>query len=174
MKFRKLFLATTLLFSLTVLSPLPVFAEKKCAGVSTSVIGCEDGKDGIEAILSLVITILTFGVGALATFGIVVSGIQYMTAQDNVEKMKKAKNRILQIVIGIFLYTVLWAFLNWLLPGGIFNGSTPISPSDPESTSPDSGSKGSDGKDSSKKSSKKTREEGTESILDSSPSSPNI
>jgi len=75
--------------------------------------------DGVWKILAFVVSILTVGVGILATLGLIVSGIQYTTAGDSTEKTTKAKKRILEIVIGLAAYALLWAVANWLIPGGL-------------------------------------------------------
>lgn len=77
------------------------------------------GDDGIPKILGTVITILTYGIGIAATVGIVISGLEYISARDDQGKIVKAKNRIFNIVLGLVAYAVLWGFLNWLIPGGI-------------------------------------------------------
>ena len=43
-----------------------------------------------------------------------------MTAKDNAGQMAAAKTRLIAIGIGLATYAVIWAFLQWLLPGGIF------------------------------------------------------
>ncbi|MBQ3430588.1 hypothetical protein IJG20_00585 [Candidatus Saccharibacteria bacterium] len=95
-----------------------------CAGVDTNLISCDedDGKgSGIFHILTIVLNVLTFGVGAAGVLGLVISGIQYMTAAGNQAQMTKAKNRIVQVVIGLVFYGLFWALLEWLIPGGILN-----------------------------------------------------
>ena len=79
---------------------------------------------GTFMILNFILEILAWGIGIAALVGILISGILYMTARDNPEQVIKAKNRIVQIVIGFALYATLWAALNWLLPGGQFTIST--------------------------------------------------
>jgi len=37
--------------------------------------------------------------------------------------MAAAKTRLVAIIIGLAVYAVMWAFLQWLLPGGIFGNS---------------------------------------------------
>ena len=124
----KVLLLTVGLFGV-VFGSTPIFAASCGDGqVETNVLGnggCADTKDGagISYILNIVLTILTFGVGAAGTIGIVVSGIQYMTARDNEQQMAAAKKRIVDIVIGLAVYAVAWAALNWLIPGGIGGGS---------------------------------------------------
>lgn len=96
--------------------------------VETSILSCPYSNDADENgkcvywILNVALTVLTFGVGAAGVLGIAISGVQYLTARDNEAQVQKAKSRILQVVIGLAAYAVLWTALNWLIPGGIFNG----------------------------------------------------
>lgn len=93
-------------------------------GVDTNLFGCvEDDGDGcgVYSILNLILTILTWGVGIAATAGLVISAIMYLTARDNESQVAKAKTRILEIVIGLALFAMMWAALQWLIPGGILN-----------------------------------------------------
>ena len=83
--------------------------------------GQDDEAAGIKCLLNLVLTILTYGIGILGVIGIMISGIQYITSSGDPAKMTKAKNRILQIVIGLIIYAVMWAALRFLVPG--FSGS---------------------------------------------------
>lgn len=81
---------------------------------------CEgDGSAGISGILNLVLNIMTMGVGILATVGLIISGIQWLTARDNENQVIKAKSRIFNIVIGIALWGVMYMLLAWLTPGGL-------------------------------------------------------
>ena len=105
---------------------VPVFAVSSCGenGVDTNLFGCvEDDGDGcgVYSILNLILTILTWGVGIAATAGLVISAIMYLTARDNESQVAKAKTRILEIVIGLALFAMMWAALQWLIPGGILN-----------------------------------------------------
>jgi len=101
---------------------LKIFAETKCGGVSTAIIDCGSGGDGsaIFDILAIALNIMTYGVGAAAVIGVVITGYQYMTARDNSAQVVKAKNRFLQIVIGLVVWILFWGVLQFLLPGGLF------------------------------------------------------
>ena len=92
------------------------FGDDNLANVLTDC-GDPDNKDGIGCVLKLVVEILSIGVGILAVVGISVSGIQYLTAGGSEEKTRKAKRRIFEIVIGLAAYAVMYALLQWLLPG---------------------------------------------------------
>ena len=82
---------------------------------------CDTEKDGggIYKILAIVVNVMTMGVGILGTLGIVISGVQYMTSAGNEAQMTKAKNRIVEVVIGLVIFGVMWAVLQWLIPGGV-------------------------------------------------------
>ena len=72
---------------------------------------------GVIYILNFVLDILTIGIAIIAVIGVVVSGITYLTAGDNENKTRVAKQRIYEIVIGLITYAAVYALLKWLLPG---------------------------------------------------------
>ena len=94
----------------------PVFADAPEMNVLTM---CQnrEGKEAIGCVLNLVVNIMTYGIGVLGVVGIVLSGIQYITSQGDPAKMTKAKNRIVQVVIGLVIYAVMYAALVFLVPG---------------------------------------------------------
>lgn len=63
---------------------------------------------------------LMVGIGLLGVFSLIIAGMQYSAAQDNPQSVSAAKNRIVNVVIGFLLYLVMFAMLQWLVPGGIF------------------------------------------------------
>lgn len=98
-----------------------------CGDVQTSIIQCEQtgtGTDiknsGIWGILLLVINILTAGVGVAAVAGIVYASILYTSSGGEIDKTKKAMTIISDIVIGVVAYALMYAALNFLVPGGLF------------------------------------------------------
>ena len=80
-----------------------------------------DGCNGIGGLVLSIVDFLTAGVGILGVIGITVVGIQYLTAGGNEEKTRKAKRRMLEIVIGILAYVIMYAILKWLLPNLSFS-----------------------------------------------------
>lgn len=50
---------------------------------------------------------------------IAVAGIQYSTAGDDSNKVAEAKKRIINVLVALLSYFFLYAFINWLVPGGI-------------------------------------------------------
>lgn len=105
--------------------------QLQCGSVKTSVIGgsaCSGIDDksgdlqssGIFAILRLVIQIMTAGVGVLAVGGLVYGAVLYVSAADSAEQVKKARTIITGVVIGIIAYGLMFAILNYIIPGGLF------------------------------------------------------
>lgn len=97
--------------------PSLTFADTKI--VETSFFGNlkDDGQGcGVYTVLDFVLSILTIGVGILGVIGILVVGAMYLTARGNEERTKKAKTRILEIMIGLAAYAVIYAVLAFLLP----------------------------------------------------------
>jgi hypothetical protein len=99
-----------------------------CGGAETAIIKCDgyDNKGGVEkngiwALLLLVINVMTAGVGVLAIAGIVYGSILYTTAEDKADQVKKATDIITNVVIGLVAFALMWAGLNFIIPGGVFS-----------------------------------------------------
>lgn len=75
--------------------------------------------DGIGGLLGLVVKILSYGLGAAAVIGVVVAGIMYLTARDNESQVTAAKQRLLNTVIGLIAWVVMFSVVNWLIPGAV-------------------------------------------------------
>ena len=104
---------------------VPTFATE-CGGVETSLIECDNGSNGVWAILAIILNILTLGVGILGTIGIIISGMQYMASSGDITATTKAKKRLANTVLGLAIYGVMFVFIQWLLPGGIFINSEEV------------------------------------------------
>lgn len=97
-----------------------------CAGVKTAFIKCNEKNsgavedNGIWALLIMVLNILTAGVGIVAVAGIVYGSILYTTAEDKADQVQKAISIIRNVVIGLVLFALMWAGLNFIVPGGVF------------------------------------------------------
>lgn len=62
---------------------------------------------------------LSATVGVAVVIGIVVGGIQYSAARDNPQASAAAKKRITNSILALVIYLFSFAFLQWLIPGGI-------------------------------------------------------
>lgn len=98
-----------------------------CGGVDTAIIKCDQNNsgtdvenNGIWGLLLIVINVLTAGVGVLAVGGIVYAAVLYTTAEDKADQVKKSTDVITNVVIGLVAFALMWAGLNFLIPGGVF------------------------------------------------------
>lgn len=91
--------------------------DYNCDGKTTQ--ECIDTNPIIEW-LNWGINLVAGVVGVGAVLMIIWAGIQYTTARDNAQAVAAAKQKIINVVIGIAAFIFLYAFLNWLVPGGVF------------------------------------------------------
>jgi len=102
-------------------------AGNDCGGVKTAIVKCDAdnsgdlNKNGIWALLLIVINVMTVGVGVLAVAGIVYGSILYTTAEDKADQVNKAVDIIRNVIIGLIAFALMWALLNFIIPGGVFS-----------------------------------------------------
>ncbi len=89
----------------------------KCIGGSDPSASVESS--GVWGLLLMIINILTAGVGVLAVGGIVYGAILYTSAGGSPEGIKKARGIITNVVIGVLAYALMFALLNFIIPGGL-------------------------------------------------------
>ena len=101
-------------------------AALECGTAETSIIKCDQKNtgdnienNGIWGVLSLATNILTAGIGIAAVGGIIYGSILYATSGVNPDNVKKAKGIIMNVVIGLIAWGLMYAFLNFIIPGGI-------------------------------------------------------
>ena len=70
--------------------------------------------------INTIIDVLGAGVGIVVTAMIIVGGIQYAIAGDNPQRLSEARKRIINALIALFVFMFIFAFVQWLVPGGIF------------------------------------------------------
>ena len=106
---------------------LSVYAESNCAGVKTSYFSCPTGSDSsvqdsnFWKFLETSLNILLGLVGILAVGGIVYGAIMYSSAQDNENQVGQAKGIIQGVVVGLVAFIAMYAFFQYLIPGGVFS-----------------------------------------------------
>lgn len=129
-KIYTIFTAVFLLAGFLVLSTTPANAAgNNGCETDTAIIKCENvdvDKDGVEntglwSLLLLTINILTAGVGVLALAGLVYGGVIYTSAGGSPEQVKKARVIFTNVVIGVIAFGGMYALLNFIVPGGVFN-----------------------------------------------------
>lgn len=65
------------------------------------------------------INILSSIVGVVVVLMIAVGGIQYAASRDNPQAAVKAKERIRNAILALVAYLFIYAFLQYLIPGGV-------------------------------------------------------
>jgi hypothetical protein len=95
--------------------------DAKCGGVATSIdYGCGSSKGGpIYGFLRGIIKFAGGLVGLLVIMMLIIGGIRYITSAGNPKLVAAAKNQITNAIIGLVLFALMLAILNFLLPGGI-------------------------------------------------------
>jgi hypothetical protein len=72
-------------------------------------------------LLMIIFNILSVGVALAVVGGIIYGGIINSTSSGDQGKTQEAVVRIRNAVIALLMYFAMWATLNWLVPGGVFN-----------------------------------------------------
>jgi hypothetical protein len=96
--------------------------------ITTSIIDCSDvpntgdpvEDNGAWKLLVTIIQIMTAGVGIAGVGGIVFGGVRYATSAGNFERAKKSLIVIANVGIGLVAYALMFALLNFIIPGGLF------------------------------------------------------
>lgn len=70
--------------------------------------------------LQNIVNALAIGVGVLVLGSIIAGGIQYIVAGDQPSGVEQAKKRITNGLFALVAFILSYAFLQWLIPGGIF------------------------------------------------------
>jgi len=99
MKYIQTYLATTIL-------PLTFFAAGEMQQL-------------FDKYINPLIAFLTAIAGVIIVISIIAGGVQYSAAGGDPSKVAAAKNRITNAIIALIAIIFLFAFLQWLVPGGL-------------------------------------------------------
>jgi hypothetical protein len=80
-----------------------------------------DRCDLIKKYVNPSINLLSLCFGVIAAASLIAGGIQYSTSAGDSEKVTRAKKRIFNTLVAVFAYIFMWSFLQFLVPGGVFN-----------------------------------------------------
>ena len=111
--------------TLTVIQPQPVYAAPAPVTVTTVKADCKDDTldsnncDIVKRLLNF-INILSGLVGVVVVIMIIIGGIQYASAGDDPQKVQGAKKKIANALLALFTFIFMFAFLQWVVPGGLF------------------------------------------------------
>ncbi len=76
--------------------------------------------DLISLYVNPAIRVLSILVGLVLAASLIMGGVQYSAAGSDPQKVSAAKSRISNTLMALFAYGFLYAFLNFLIPGGVF------------------------------------------------------
>lgn len=94
----------------------PQFVKNDCNEATLNETNC-----GIVKYLKIFINVLSTVVGVVVVASIVYGAIQYSSAGGDPQKVSAAKKRILGAIIALFMFIFMYAFIQYLVPGGIFS-----------------------------------------------------
>lgn len=116
---KSIFLSLIAILGLSLLTLTHNASAIECSGVDTTLIECDSGgTGGIWYIVNLAINIFTAGIAILGTIGIIWSGVLIASARDNEAQVAKGKKRILEVVIGLVAWGLLYVLIQLIIPGG--------------------------------------------------------
>lgn len=110
---------------LVLLTPAPVSAEPDICGNAANTSSDSSDPDSscnkfIKNYVNPAIIALTGLVGVAAIISFIMAGIQYASSADDPAVVTKAKKRMFNTVLGLVAYIFLFAFLSYLIPGGLW------------------------------------------------------
>lgn len=89
-------------------------------GATCATNGSGGSCDIVAKYVNPAINLLSVTFGLFAVISIILGGINYATSGGDPDKANKAKRRIANTVIGLVAYIFLYAFLQFVIPGGAF------------------------------------------------------
>lgn len=78
-------------------------------------------KNPIIQDINKIVAFLSGLVAVVITGVLILGGIQYSLAGDKAEAVAAAKKRIINALIALIVFILIFTFLQWLIPGGIFS-----------------------------------------------------
>lgn len=80
---------------------------------------CPQGACIITDYVNPAIKALAFVTGVFVVLSVVLGGIQYSISTDDAQKVSAAKDRITKAIIAFLMFLLLYAFLDYIVPGGV-------------------------------------------------------
>ncbi len=94
--------------------------QPSCCGQDSSF---DSSCDLVNLYINPAIDVFSGLFGLIAVISLILGGIQYSASAGDPQKAGQAKDRISKTIFAIFAYFFLYAFLQFIVPGGAFNRS---------------------------------------------------
>lgn len=97
--------------------------DSELSGDTSCAVGTNNSSDQcviFKEYLIPLINALVAAVGIVVTIMIVSGGIQYSASGGDPQAVAAAKGRIMNAVFSLLAFGLLWSFLQWVVPGGLF------------------------------------------------------
>jgi hypothetical protein len=78
----------------------------------------KDDTNCVSVYINKATQFLSAGVGIIVIVMVIIAGIQYSTAGGDPQKVAAARTKIFNAILALVAFIFLFAFLQWLLPGG--------------------------------------------------------
>lgn len=96
--------------------------EGNCAKTTSFSFGsCGKDNVGISCLATTILNFMSISVGILVVGGITAGGIMYSASGGNPGRKAQGTKIIGNAVMGLVLYLLLWAIIQFLIPGGVFS-----------------------------------------------------
>ena len=82
---------------------------------------CDGG--AIFKIVSFGVKIVSAGVLVLAVIGIIICGVMILSAGSSPDRVAKGKKRLIEVIIGIIVYALMFTIANFIIPGGVITST---------------------------------------------------
>ncbi|MBI2592194.1 hypothetical protein HYW36_01835 [Candidatus Saccharibacteria bacterium] len=92
--------------------------DTKCLPLGSNPVELQDNP--IVKKINDVVNVLSGLVGVVVVGMIILGGIQFAMAGDKSEAVSAAKQRIINGLIALIAFLFIFAFIQWLVPGGVF------------------------------------------------------
>ncbi len=98
-----------------------VLPDSICANAEKKPEGGQVRNSAVWQLLLAIVNIMTAGVAILAVGGIIYGAVLYTSAGPNQGQVAKAREILMNVVIGVVAFALMYSLLQWLIPGGVFN-----------------------------------------------------
>lgn len=107
--------------TITVDTPSSTDKPAECDGSNAQKLqDCLKDHNPLIKTFNAVINFIGVGVGVIVVIMVIIGGIQYITAGSNPQAVSAAKKKIFNAIIALVAYVLLFSFMQWLVPGGLF------------------------------------------------------